>query len=56
MSGLHKHTRLVESGGMVPQEILEVTCSEIASEAILYGKPFVSKLSMQKLCCVLLQN
>ena len=38
MSNLYKHTRLGVSGGMVPQEIFEIRCSEIASEAILGQK------------------
>ena len=35
---MHKHARLGGSGGMLPQEILENRCSEIASEAILGQK------------------
>ena len=35
---MHKHTKLGGSGGMLPQEILEIRCSEIASEAILGQK------------------
>ena len=29
MSNLHKHTRLGGSGGMLPEEILEIRCSEM---------------------------
>ena len=32
---IHKHARLGESGGMLPQKFFEIRCSEIASEAIL---------------------
>ena len=35
---MHKHARLGGSGGMLPQEILEIRCSEIASEATLEQK------------------
>ena len=38
MSELQKHARLGGSGGMLPQESLEIICSEIASEAILGQK------------------
>ena len=33
-----KHARLRGCGGMLPQEILEIRCSEIASEVILGQK------------------
>ena len=33
-----KDSRVVGSGGMLPKEILEIRCSEIASEAILGQK------------------
>ena len=36
--GLHKHARVGGSGGMLPQENVEIRCSEIASEAILGQK------------------
>ena len=35
MSNLHKDTRLQGSGGMLPQEFLEIRCSEITSVVIL---------------------
>ena len=38
MSDLHKYARLGGSGGMLPKKILEIRCSEIASEAILGQK------------------
>ena len=38
MSDLHKHARLVGSGGMLPRKFLETRCSEIASEAIFRQK------------------
>ena len=38
MCDLHKHARLGGSGGMLPQEIFKIQCSEIASEAILGQK------------------
>ena len=30
--------------------------SSVCGSSVCYGKPFVSKLSIQKLCCVRLQN
>ena len=35
---MHKSARVGGHGGMLPQEILEIRCSEIASEAILGQK------------------
>ena len=35
---IHKHARLGGSGGMSPQKIFEIRCSEIASEATLGQK------------------
>ena len=35
---MHKHGRLGGSGGMLPQEILEIRSSEVPSEAILGQK------------------
>ena len=38
MSDLHKHARLGGSGGIPSRKVLEIRCSEIASEAILRQK------------------
>ena len=35
---IYKHARLGWSGGMLPQDLFEIRCSEIASEAILGQK------------------
>ena len=35
---MHKHARVMGFGGMLPKDIFEIRCSEIASDAILGQK------------------